>query len=145
MRIEVDMGGKIEQTDMDTVVVFRNDEQYSVLLKKKIKVEILTEYRNKHKDIHYRLFAILIYYCIRNYLNKVQQIVIDQEYEDGEEDTKRNLLRVIWKHYPNFDKKLIKFSRIRRKSTAHRVAYQTFIGKLAPNKIMTKNEVEKLI
>ena len=145
MRIEVDMSGKIEQTNADTVVVFRNDGQYSVLLKKKIKAEILIEHRNKYKDIHYRLFAILIYYCIRNYLNRVQQIVIDQEYENKEEDIKRNLLRVIWKHYPNFDKKLIKFSRIGKKSNAHRVAYQTFIGKLAPNKIITKMEVEKLI
>ena len=70
MRIEVDMSGKIEQTNVDTVVAFRNSEQYSVLFKKKTKAEILTEYRNKYKDTHYRLFAILIYYCIRNYLNK---------------------------------------------------------------------------
>src|SRR3989338_3125557 len=109
MRVEVDMSGKIEQTEIDTVVAFRNDEQYSIMLKKKIKTEILKEYRNKYKDIHYRLFAILIYYCIKNYLNKVQQIVIDQEYEGREEDIKRNLLRVIWKDYPSFDKKLIKF------------------------------------
>lgn len=145
MRIEVDMSGKIEQTNVDTVVAFRNSEQYSVSLKKKTKAEILTEYRNKYKDIHYRLFAILIYYCIRNYLNKTQQILIDQEYEGREEDIKRNLLRVIWKDYPSFDKKLIKFSKIGKKSNAHRVAYQTFIGKLAPNKLITKNEVEKLI
>lgn len=145
MRIEIDMSGKIEQTDVDTVVSFRNDEQYSVLLKKKVKVEILTEYRNKHKDIHYRLFAILIYYCIRNYLSKVQSITIDDEYEGREEDIKRNLLRILWKDSQNFDKKLIKFSRIGKKSNAHRVAYQTFIGKLAPNRIITEMEVEKLI
>lgn len=163
MHIEVDMSGKIEQTNEDTVVVFRNDEQYSVLLKKKIKVEILTKYRNKYRDIHYRLFAILIYYCIRNYLSKVRSITIDIEYEGREEDIKRNLLRVIWKDAPDFDKKLIKFSRIGKhakikdfwcpensknflgKSNAHRIAYQTFIGKLAPNKIITEKEVEKLI
>lgn len=145
MRIEVDMSGKIEQTDIDTVVAFRNDEQYSVLLKKKINVEVLMEYRNNYKDIHYRLFAILIFYCIKNYLHKIQLIVIDIEYEGKEEDIKRNLLRSIWKSYPNFDKKLIKFSNIGKKSNAHRVAYQTFIGKLAPNKIIMKKEVERLI
>ena len=86
MKIEVDQSGKIEQTNIDTVVAFRNDEQYSVLLNKKIKVEILTEYRNKHKDIHYRLFAILIFYCIRNYLHKIQLIVVDIEYERRDAD-----------------------------------------------------------
>ena len=145
MRIEVDQSGKIEQTDMDTVVAFRNSEQYSVLLKKKIKAEILTEYRNKYKDIHYRIFAILVFYCIKNHLHKIELIVIDIEYEGKEGDIKRNLLRSIWKSYPNFDKKLINFSNIGKKSNAHRVAYQTFIGKLAPNKIIMKKEVEKLI
>ena len=76
MRIEVDMSGKIEDY-LDTVVAFRNKEQYTVLLKRKIKNEILNEYR--------------------------------------------------------------------KKSNAHRLAYRTFAGKLAPNKIIAKKEVEKLI
>ena len=145
MRIEVDQSGKIEQTEMDTVVAFRNDEQYSVLLKKKMKVEILIDYRNKYKDIHYRLFAVLIFYCIRNYLHKIQLIVIDIEYERRDADIKKHLLSFIWKDYSNFDKNLITFSRIGKDSRAHRLAYQTFIGKLAPNKIVTKKEVENLL
>src|SRR3989338_5913973 len=79
MRIEVDMSGKIEDY-LDTVVAFRNSEQYAVLLPRKIKTEILIKHRTKFKDIHYRLFAILIFYCIKNYLNKAQLIVIDEEY-----------------------------------------------------------------
>ena len=145
MRIEVDQSGKIEQTNIDTVVAFRNDEQYSVLLKKKIKIEILTEYRNRYGDIHYRLFAILIFYCVKNYLSKIELIIVDIEYEGRDEDIKRNLLRLIWKIHPTFDKKIIKFSRIGKESNSHKVAYQTFAGKLAPNKIITKNEVEKVI
>ncbi len=145
MRIEVDQSGKIEQTDMDTVVAFRNDEQYSVLLKKKIKVEVLTEYRHKYKDIHYRLFAILILYCIKNYLHKIQLIIIDIEYERRDIDIKIHLLRLVWKDYPNFDKRLIRFENIGKKSNAHRLAYQTFSGKLAPNKILTEREIRELL
>lgn len=144
MRIEVDMSGKIEDY-LDTVVAFRNKEQYTVLLKRKIKTEILTEYRTKHKDIHYRLFAILVYLCIRNYLSKIQLIVIDKEYEGREIDIKKHLLKFIWKEYPNFDKNIIQFSRIGKRSSAHRIAYQTFKGKWAPNKILNKKEVEELI
>ena len=145
MRVEVDMSGKIEQTEMNTVVAFRNKEQFTVLLQRKIKTEFLTKYRSKYKDVHYRLFAILIYYCIKDYLSKIQLVIIDNEYEGREEDVKRNLLRLIWKTHPNFDKKLITISRIGKKSNTHRVAYQTFVGKLSPNKIITKKEVEELI
>ncbi len=144
MNIEVDQSGKIEDY-LDTVVTFRNKEQYAVLLERKLKNEILTKYRNKYKDIHYRLFAILIYYCLKNYLDKIQLIVIDEEYEKRGIDIKKHLLRFIWKQNPKFGKKLIRFSRIGKKSRAHRLAYQTFIGKLAPNKIITKKEVEELI
>lgn len=144
MQIEIDQSGKIEEY-LDTVVAFRNKEQYSVLLKRKLKTEILTKYRNKHKDIHYRLFAILIYHCIKNYLHKAQSIIIDKEYEGREEDIKKHLIRFIWKDYPNFDKRLIKFSRLGKKSRAHSLAYHTFIGKLSPNKIISKKEIEKLI
>ena len=110
-----------------------------------MKVEILIDYRNKYKDIHYRLFAVLIFYCIRNYLHKIQLIVIDIEYERRDADIKKHLLSFIWKDYSNFDKNLITFSRIGKDSRAHRLAYQTFIGKLAPNKILSKSEVENLI
>lgn len=144
MRIEIDQSGKIEDY-LDTVVAFRNKEQYTVLLQREIKTQILNKYRNKYKDIRYRLLAILIYHCIKNYLDKVQLIIIDDEYEKRGIDIKKHLLRLIWKDYPNFDKKLIKFSRIGKMSNAHRLAYQTFIGKLAPNKILTKKEVEDLI
>ena len=145
MHIEVDQSGKVEQTHVDTVVAFRNGEQYSVLLKKKIKVEILTKYRNKYKDVHYRLFATLVFYCIRSYLHKIQLIVIDVEYERRDADIKKHLLRFIWKEHPKFDGSLIMFSRIGKNSKAHRLAYQTFAEKLAPNKIVTKEEVESLI
>lgn len=144
MHIEVDMSGKIEDY-LDTVVAFRNKEQYTVMLQRKIKTEIITKYRSKYKDVYYRLFAILVYFCIRNHLTKVKSIIIDEEYEGRGEDIKRNLLRVIWKEFPNFDKGLIKFSRIGKKSGAHRIAYQTFVGKLAPNKLITEKEVKELI
>ncbi len=37
MHIEVDQSGKIEQTDMDTIITFSNRHQYAVLLPKEVK------------------------------------------------------------------------------------------------------------
>jgi len=144
MYIEIDQSGKIEDY-MDTVVAFRNREQYTVLLKRKIKTEILSEQRNKYKDIKYRLFAILIFYCIKDYLGRINLITIDNEYEGREADIKKHLLKFILEYHPSFDKRLIRFSSIGKKSYAHRLAYKTFTGKLSPNRIITKKEVEKLM
>ena len=140
--VEVDQSGKIGEY-RDTVVAFRNKEQYSVLLKRKIKNELIEKYKYK-KDIKYRLFSILVYYCIKNYI-KEEVIFIDREYEGHERDIKKHLLRFIWRNNPNFNKRLIRFTNLGKKSRAHRLAYQTFAGKLAPNKIISKEEVKKLI
>lgn len=144
MKIEIDQSGKIEYY-VDTIIAFRNNEQFSILLERKLKNEILTRYRKKHKDIVYRLFAICIYYCIKDYLDKIQSIIIDIEYKGREIDIKKHLLRFIWRIKPNFDKDRIQFDIIGKKSRAHRLAYQTFIGKLAPNKILTTKEIESLL
>lgn len=144
MKIEIDQSGKIEDY-VNTIVAFRNNEQFSVLLDRKLKNEILTRYRKKHKDIIYWLFAICVYYCIRNYLDKIQHIIIDIEYKGKEADIKKYLLRFILKYYPKFEKDKIRFDVIGKKSRAHRLAYQTFIGKLAPNKVLIKKEIESLL
>ena len=55
MHIEVDQSGKIEQTEMDTVVAFRNKEQYTVLLRRKTKTEIYLAFLDaikNEKNIH---------------------------------------------------------------------------------------------
>ncbi|MBI2448802.1 hypothetical protein HYV49_00720 [Candidatus Pacearchaeota archaeon] len=144
MRIEIDQSGKIESY-INTIIAFRNGEQFSVLLDRKTKNEIITNYRGKYKDIIYRLFAICIFYCIKTYLDKTQKIIIDIEYKGREKDIKKHLLRFIWRVKPNFNKDIIQFDIIGKKSRAHRLAYQTFIGKLAPNRILTKKEVEELL
>lgn len=144
MKIEVDQSGKIEYYT-NTVVAFRNSEQFSILLNRKIKNEILTKYRKEHRDITYRLFAICVYYCVKDYLDKIQKIIIDLEYTGKERDIKKYLLLFIRRIKPNFDKDRIQFDKIGKISPAHRLAYQTFIGKLAPNKILSKKEIETLL
>lgn len=144
MRIEIDQSGKIESY-INTVIAFRNGEQFSIFLDRKIKNEIITNYRIKYKDIIYRLFSICIFYCIKDYLDKIQNIFIDVEYKGREKDIKKHLLRFIWRIKSDFDKDKIQFDIIGKKSRAHRLAYQTFIGKLAPNKVLTRKEVEELL
>ncbi len=144
MKIEIDQSGKIEDY-VNTIVAFRNGEQFSVLLERKVKRDIMIKYSKEYKDIKYRLFAVCIFYCIKNYLDKIQNIVIDVEYQGRERDIKKHLLRFIHRVSPEFDKDRINFYTIGKKSGAHRIAYQTFKGKLSPNKTITMKEVEDII
>ena len=46
--IEVDQSGKVEQLRLDTVVALSNDENFSVLLPKKLKREVYMENKGKN-------------------------------------------------------------------------------------------------
>ena len=144
MRIEVDMSGKIEQTDMDTVVAFSNNHQYAVLLPKELKRRLIDRYR-KEKQIILKLFVICVYYTLRDYLHQIELIIIDNEYDGKQNYIKSFLLDYIRKDYKDFDKNLIRIAHITKKSKAHEVAANVKRGFAKPQKTLSEKDIEKLI
>lgn len=145
MRIEVDMSGKIEDLRQDTIIAFSNNEQFSVLLLKKTKQELFQEFRSKFRQLRFRIFAICLYCCVEGYIKNKNVINIDVEYDGKDAEIKTYLLPLIRKKYGNFDKNIIRFSRIGKKSKAHEIAILTNRKVLRPNRIITKqNIIEKL-
>ena len=141
MHIEVDQSGKIEDLRQATVITFSNKEQFSVLFPRKLKREIFLGYRSKIRQLRFRLFAIGIFYCLENYLKNVELITICKEYTGKDAHIKTYLLPLIRKKQKDFDKKLINFGVIGKKSRAHMVAILTNKGIIKPNKILTKEEI----
>ncbi len=143
MHIEIDQSGKIEQLNKDTYIAFSNHEQYCVKLPKDAKQEIVYEYRTKVRQIIQKLFAICIFYCLKDYLGKKEMITIDLEYPGWENFIKRELVSHIKRASVNFDNKIIRFGQITKDSKAHKLALRTFRKEEKPNRILTKNEVLK--
>lgn len=143
MRIEVDQSGKIEQLNRDTYIAFSDDEQYCIKLPKEIKQQIVYEYKNKVKQIISKLFAICIFYCVKEYVRKKELITVDLEYSGWEAFIKRDLVSLIKSKYPDFDKDIIRFGIITKESKAHKLAFKTFKSVEKPNKILTKKDILK--
>lgn len=144
MRIEIDQSGKIEQTDMDTVIAFSNSHQYSILLPKELKRKLINRYRQE-KQIFLKLFVICVYYTLRDYLHQVGLIIIDNEYEGKQNYIKSLLLDFIRKDYKDFDKNLIRIGHITKKSKAHAAAANVQRGFAKPQKTLSEKDMEKLI
>lgn len=145
MRVEVDQSGKVEQLNADTIVAFSNDSQYAVLLGKSVKRELFLACRSKVTQFRYRLFCVLVYYCIKDYLKKFSLITIDCEYQGKEDLIKSLLLNLIRKTYKDFDVKLIRFGLIGKQSNAHAVAIDVFRKNRKPNRLLSLAEVEELL
>jgi len=144
MHIEVDQSGKIEQLNKDTYIAFSNHEQYCVKLPKDIKQGIVYEYRTKVRQIVQKLFAICVFYCLKDYLGRKELITIDLEYPGWEDFIKRELVFHIKRNvHSNFDNKIVRFGLIGKDSKAHKLALRTFREEEKPNKILTKGEVLK--
>lgn len=138
------MSGKIEQTDMDTVVAFSNNHQYAVLLPKELKRKLIGKYR-KERQIILKLFVTCIYYALRDYLHEIELIIIDNEYEGKQNYVKSLLLDFIRKDYRDFDKNLIRIGHITKKSKAHEVASNVKRGFTKPQKTLSEKDIEKMI
>ena len=143
MHIEVDQSGKIEQLNKDTCIAFSNNEEYCIKLPKQIKQKIVYEYRPKVSQIIQRIFAICVFHCLEDYLNRKELIIIDTEYSGWEADIKTYLIPLLKSKDKNFDKLKIEFRSIGKDSRAHKVAKSAFVGKSKPNKILTKEDITK--
>ena len=147
MTIEIDQSGKIENTSKDTIIAFSNSKFKSIFIKARDKREVQKIFRkiNKPRIFIYRTFAVLIFLLIKNYLEKINQIIIDEEYPGWGFQIKDYLLAEIRKIKPNFDKNNISFNQIGKKSKAHLIAYETTIGKRQPNIKVGEQDILKYI
>ena len=122
VEVEVDQSIKIEQTHADTRIgVVRGRQKLLAIVDADLKRKLLSFLRRRNvKDPHIKLFGIFLYLALRDsgILRPGDILVIDEEYPGQE-----NRLRDILASRLNIDRALISFTRIGKRSEAHRVAY----------------------
>lgn len=86
MQIEIDQSWKIEDTNKKSVVAFSNGISASLLIPAKEKKVIQQLYRQAGKPeiFVYKLFSVLIFILVKDYLGKIDSIAIDTEYPGKE-------------------------------------------------------------
>lgn len=143
MKIQIDQSGRIEYTSKNTVVAFSDGKNKSILIKAKDKRKLQKIFR-EHKQgriFIYKAFASLIYFLIKEDLDKISRITIDQEYPGHEAEIKHYLLQIIRKANKDFSKDNIVFKQIGKKSHAHLLAYKVYRKKASAEVIVNINEL----
>ena len=145
MNIEIDQSGKLEYTSKNTVIAFSNKIRKSILIKASDKRVIQKMFRRhgRGRIFIYKTFASLIYTLIKDDLNKIRQIIIDQEYKGHEAEIKHYLLEIIRKANKDFPRDNIIFKEIGKKSNAHIVAYKVYQKKINPDIIAKADDLIK--
>jgi hypothetical protein len=146
--VYVDMSAKTEHWTLASAVAMSNDLAWVCLVSGKVKQrarKLLAE-RFGSKNLHYRLFAAMIYLTLQGRLSVIEQVVIDRDYHGGRaEATIKNLLLAhIRKERPEAGVGLICFANIKG-TDADRLAKEVYDGKAKADRVVGYGELSRLL
>lgn len=144
-KIEIDISGQIQQINHNSALGFYRDNgiERSVYLNSKVKKEIIKKYKGQVTNLIEKLHCILIYYCIKDFLDDVEEILICK---DVSFRRVKNLLPLLFKEKNYLNR--IKISQRKgedAKSLGHKIALRTFRRKRYACLIIKKEMIENVL
>lgn len=129
MNIEIDLSGRIEVLNTNTVFAFTDGIKRAILIPARVKrraSQRLEARGVKSKVISIRMFAGGLYLLIKPSLNELNLITIDREFEGWENEIRSLLLSLIRKTRTNFNSDNIRFESVGKQAECHHLALATF-------------------
>jgi hypothetical protein len=144
MQIEVDQSGKIGKTDIDTILALSNNKSYSICIPRKVKQACLLRLRSKGlqpNTIYMRLFAVGLYFLLRDHITSVQGVLIDVEYPGKERQIKEHLFNLLHRAGIDTQRTSVAFAYVGKRSNAHSTAIAVFPGKRHADLTLTVEDI----
>ncbi len=140
MKIEIDQSGKLENTNISTVIGFSNGKTKTIIISSIDKIKLQKYFRKigKRQIFVYFSFAAMIYLLLKSERN-IDEICIDIEYPGQTHLIKSFLLQLFLRTKRNVDKNNFHFYCIGHKSNAHIVSISAFNSKRADIRITSKD------
>ena len=149
MIIEIDQSGKIEETAKDTVIAFTDKKGFkqSIKITAREKRKLQKFFRNLERPRFYthKVFSVLIFLLIKDYLHKLDRIIIDPEYPGYEELLRNLIFELIQATDDNFEKNQITFKRVGKQSSVHDLAWHVFRRLKKPSRTVASTDLLKII
>ena len=145
--VEVAQSIKIEDTQKDTILAFADGIAYSVRIPAAVKRDcfhILTMRYRKVRLAYLKVFSAALFLLLRQHITQIHFVIIDIEYMGHDGDMRGMLLNYIRRIVPDFPKDAILFKAIGH-SAAHYKAYDTHVGKMQPDYVVTTKELLELV
>jgi len=145
MRLEIDISGQIQQLNLDSALGFKREDGFnrSVFLNNKTKKEIIKKYRGQITNLIEKLHCILIYYCVKDFLIGINEMIICR---DVNFRRVKNLLPLLFKKDDYFRNiKISQRDSKGAKSSGHNIAIKTFRKKKYADLIIKKEMIEDVL
>ncbi len=145
MKMTIDISGQIQQLNLDSALGFKRSDKLSkgVFLKSPTKKEIVMKYRGQITNLIEKMHCIMIYFCIKDYLENVDEIEICR---DANFRRIKNLLPLLFKEQNYLSSiKITQRKSNTEKSEAHRIALKIFRKKKYAELIIKKEMIENVL
>jgi len=142
MKVHIDISGQIQQKNLNSALGCKWDDgrERSVFLKSKLKKEVLKKYSDQ-KNILEKVHCILIYYCIKDFLDGVDKIIICKDINFRR--LKKFLLMLLVDRLEGI--KIVQRKSNSEKSPAHNVALKTKRHKKHAQLNITRRMLEDIL
>jgi len=144
MKIYIDQSGKIEETAKPTVLAFSNNTQGSLIILAKDKKEIQKIYRQlkKPKMFTIQTFSALVYLLLEKHKIRRKMITLDEEYKGQNSIIKSYIIQLAGKQNKiKTESGDVHFTRIGKRSNAHKLAIECFRRRKADFTIKSKEVI----
>ena len=140
MKYQIDQSAKIEQTNKTTVIAYSNDNQFALVIPRRLKRRIQEVFRlhGFSSLFTYYLFSVGLFYLLEH-LEKKENIIIDTEYP-GKDKIIISFLKPLLIKNKKPDHR-ISFARIGNRPPAHYAAKDVFDKKKRPDKTLRLEDI----
>ncbi len=147
MRADIDMSGRIEETNRPTAIALANGVSYCIRISAREKRKLLValkQLRPERRAVQHQVlvFSTLVFYLIRERIGELSQVRIDLEYPAYEASIKEHILNLCRRYHLNVMCE-IEFQQVGKKSPAHDLAIRVYRGKAKADKGVTAKEILK--
>lgn len=142
--VEVDLSGRIEATNMDTVLAFANGMKSSISIPSTVKRECVLALRRlglSGTTFYLQLFAVGLFLLLKDHIEKISLVILDYEYQGKEAEIKRYLSNLLQRSGHKITPDQTQFLHIGKQSPAHNLALKTLQGEEKPNRVITSKEI----
>lgn len=150
MYADVDMSGRIEETNRPTAVALANGISFSLVIsaaeKRKAISTLKKRYPNREVNtLHIFVFTVLLYYLLQPYIERMALVTIDLEYPGHDALIKNRVMTLLRNAGLRVGKDQLTIGQVGKKSPAHDLAYRVYAKKKQSDREITAADVLVLI
>lgn len=150
MNADIDMSGRIEESNRATAVGLANGVSFCVYISGVEKRKAIAILKQRYPDrdanlIHIFVFTVLLYYVLQPHIERLSLVTIDLEYTGHDALIKNRVMTLLRNAGLSVEKEQLTIGRVGKKSPSHELAYGVYAGKKKPDRVLTAADVLVLI